>query len=189
MVLHFRQFYGSDRGSLVMSVHSVREFLAPWGKSEDILEFEESSATVELAALRLSVEPARIAKTIAFYNTKSSGSTSDNTDSDGSNSAILVIAAGDRRIDNAKFKSAFGIKSKMLSADDVLRLTGHAVGGVCPFDNPPEAKVYADISIKEFDTVFPACGSSNSAIEMTISEIYQISHALSWVDVCKERLM
>ncbi|MEI8199933.1 MAG: YbaK/EbsC family protein [Eubacteriales bacterium] len=167
-----------------MSVHSVRKFLAPWGKSEDILEFEESSATVELAALRLSVEPARIAKTIAFYNTKSSSSNSDSLDS-----AILVIAAGDKRIDNAKFKSAFGIKSKMLSADDVLRLTGHAVGGVCPFDNPPESKVYADISIKEFDTVFPACGSSNSAIEMTISEIYQISHALGWVDVCKERLM
>jgi len=176
----YGSFTGSDGGSLVMSVHSVRKFLAPWGKSEDILEFEESSATVELAALRLSVEPARIAKTIAFYNSP---------DSDGSNSAILVIAAGDRRIDNAKFKSAFGIKSKMLSADDVLRLTGHAVGGVCPFDNPPQSKVYADISIKEFDTVFPACGSSNSAIEMTISEIYQISHALGWVDVCKERLL
>ncbi len=161
-------------GSLVMSVHSVRKYLAPWGKSEDILEFEESSATVELAALRLSVEPARIAKTISFY--------------EGSDSAILVIAAGDMRIDNAKFKAAFGIKSKMLSADDVLRLTGHAVGGVCPFDNPPEAKVYADISLKKFDTVFPACGSSNSAIEMTIDEIYQISGACGWVDVCKERL-
>jgi len=157
-----------------MSVHSVRKYLAPWGKSEDILEFEESSATVELAALRLSVEPARIAKTISFY--------------EGSDSAILVIAAGDMRIDNAKFKAAFGIKSKMLSADDVLRLTGHAVGGVCPFDNPPEAKVYADISLKKFDTVFPACGSSNSAIEMTIDEIYQISGACGWVDVCKERL-
>lgn len=161
-------------GSPVMSVHSVRKYLAPWGKSEDILEFEESSATVELAALRLSVEPARIAKTISFY--------------EGSDSAILVIAAGDMRIDNARFKAAFGIKSKMLSAEDVLRLTGHAVGGVCPFDNPPEAKVYADISLKKFDTVFPACGSSNSAIEMTIDEIYQISGARGWVDVCKERL-
>lgn len=162
----------SDEGVFAMSIHSVRKYLAPWGKSEDILEFVESSATVELAALRLSVEPARIAKTISFYF--------------GTDFAILVITAGDKRIDNAKFKSAFGIKPKMLSADDVLRFTGHAVGGVCPFDNPPEAKVYADLSLKRFSTVFPACGNSNSAIELTCDELYSISGALGWVDVCKE---
>jgi len=155
-----------------MSVNSVRKYLAKWQKDQDVREFEESSATVELAALRLSVEPARIAKTISFY--------------EGLDSAILVIASGDKKIDNAKYKSAFGMKAKMLSPDDVLRLTGHAVGGVCPFDNPAEAKVYADLSLKRFDTIFPACGSCNSVIELTCGELFSISGALGWVDVCKE---
>ena len=153
-----------------MAIAQVKEYLRRWGKDGDILEFDTSSATVELAAEVLGVAPSRIAKTLSFRSEEG---------------AMLVIAAGDARIDNAKFKSEFGIKAKMLSADEVLEFTGHAVGGVCPFALPTELPVYSDISMQRFTTVYPACGSSNSAIELTCDELEQFSGSRRWVDVCK----
>ena len=156
-----------------MSIENVRRFFAQFERQDDILEFNTSSATVALAAEALGVIPARNAKTISFYGKEEQ--------------AILIVAAGDVKIDNSKFKQQFGLKAKMLSADDVLRCTGHEVGGVCPFALPQEnlPLVYTDVSLKRFETVFPACGSSNSAIELTNEELYQFAHAQSWVDVCK----
>lgn len=153
-----------------MSIERVREYFRGFGVEERILEFETSSATVELAAQALHCEGKRIAKTLSFLV-------------DGG--AILVVAAGDARIDNPKFKAQFGVKAKMLSPDDALTLVGHAVGGVCPFAVPETVKVYLDCSLKRFETVFPACGSSNSAIELTLQELERYSGALRWVDVCK----
>lgn len=154
-----------------MSIEKVREYLGEYGKSDLIREFETSSATVELAAEALDVEAARIAKSLTFKNGEE---------------CILIVAAGDGRIDNRKFKDEFGLKAKMLNADEVFEFTGHKVGGVCPFAlNFNKVKVYCDISMKRFETVFPACGSSNSAIGLTIDEIFTISKALKWVDVCK----
>ena len=155
-----------------MSVEKVREYLKDYGKDGDIQEFSESSATVELAAVRLGVEPARIAKSIAFY------------DRDKDN-GILVVTAGDAKIANGKFQQFFGQKAKMLKAEDVEALTGHAVGGVCPFCNPAPLRIYADVSLQRFASVFPACGSANSAIEMTCDELFTVSRAQDWVDVCK----
>ena len=140
--------------------------------SKEILEFPVSSATVELAAQAVGVEPARIAKTLSFY-------TKDKE------SAILIVTAGDTKIDNSKFKHYFEMKAKMLAAEDVERMTGHAVGGVCPFGNPASVSVYLDISMKRFESVFPAAGSANSAVEMTCADLEKYSLAKDWIDVCK----
>ena len=135
-----------------------------------ILEFDVSSATVELAAQALHCEGARIAKTLSFHV---------------GDQAILIVTAGDTKIDNAKYKATFGTKAKMLSFEEVEPLIGHGVGGVCPFGIKEGVKVYLDESMKRFQTVFPACGSANSAIELTIPEMEQYSEYEKWVDVCK----
>ena len=153
-----------------MSIEKVKTYFRQYGMEGKILEFDVSSATVELAAAALQCEPARIAKSLSFS-------------ADGS--AILVVAAGDTKIDNPKYKAQFGAKAKMLSPGQVEGLVGHAVGGVCPFAVKDGAKVYLDVSLKRFETVFPACGSSNSAIELSIPELEQYSGFLEWVDVCK----
>lgn len=133
-------------------------------------EFTVSSATVELAALALGVEGARIAKTLSFKK---------------DDSCILILAAGDARIDNHKFKDKFHMKAKMLTPDEVLELVGHPVGGVCPFGINEGIDVYLDDSLKRFTTVFPAVGSANSAIELNLDELFKYSNALKWIDVCK----
>lgn len=158
-----------------MSVESVKEYLRAWDKDSAVMEFADSCATVELAAAAAGVAPARIAKTLSFKA----------RDGDGA-ACILVVAAGDARIDGKKFKDCFGLKSKMLSSEEALALTGHAVGGVCPFaiDNP-QASIFLDISLRRFSTVFPACGSSNSVMELSCDELFTISKARQWVDVCK----
>lgn len=153
-----------------MSVESVREYLKQYGKENAIREFDVSSATVELAAQALAVEPARIAKTISLKSEEG---------------CILVVAAGDAKIDNSKFKAEFHMKAKMLAPEETVPLTGHAIGGICPFANPSGAQVYLDVSLKRFETIFPACGSSNSAIELTCAELEQYSHSIKWVDICK----
>ena len=153
-----------------MSISKVREYLKGFNADGRIIELSESSATVELAAQALGCEGKRIAKTLSF-------ATND--------SVILVVAAGDAKIDNHSFKETFGVKAKMLSFDEVEEKTGHAVGGVCPFAINDGVKVYLDESLKRFETVFPACGSSNSAIELTLSELERFSQFESWVDVCK----
>lgn len=154
-----------------MAIEKVKEFFKQWHMEDRILEFEGSSATVELAAQALNCEPKRIAKTLSFM-----------VDSQ----CILIVAAGDAKIDNSKYKLQFGTKAMMLKADEAVNLSGHAVGGVCPFGVKDGVITYLDISLKRFTTVFPACGSSNSAIELTMSELEQYSNADSWVDVCKE---
>ncbi len=154
-----------------MSIQRVREYLAAYGKAEAIQEFAVSSATVELAAQALNVPPARIAKTLSFQADEG---------------CLLLVAAGDARIDNGKFKAAFSRKAKMLSPEDALAMTGYAVGGVCPFALPENVPVYLDVSLQRFATVFPACGSSNSAIELTCDELASLSHSTGWVDVCKD---
>lgn len=154
-----------------MSIENVREYLSQWNLDSKILEFDVSSSTVELAALALDVIPARIAKTLSFKSDEG---------------CILIVTAGDGKIDNSKFKSQFKMKAKMLSPDEVIQLTGHSIGGVCPFGiENPDVKIYTDISLKRFDTVFPACGSSNSAIELSCDDLYKYSKSLEWIDVCK----
>lgn len=153
-----------------MSIERVRAFFTNLGRESDVLEFSVSSATVELAAQAVGVEGARIAKTLSF--------------SDGNGGCLLVVAAGDAKVSNRKYKDAFGLKAKMLSSQDALALTGHAVGGVCPFALPDNVVVYLDDSLRRFATVFPACGSSNSAIELTCEELERYSAAKAWVDVC-----
>ncbi len=154
-----------------MSIEKVKEYFKQFGIEHKIIEPEQSSATVELAAQALGVEPARIAKTLSFKTT---------------DSCILVVTAGDAKIDNKKFKTKFGIKAKMLTPDEVLEYIGHAIGGVCPFAiKNSDVKVYCDISLKRFTTIFPACGSSNSAIELTCDELEKYSNCTEWVDVCK----
>lgn len=154
-----------------MTIQKVKEFFKKYGLEEKVLEFDSSSATVELAAQALGCNPARIAKTISFVvNAK----------------PVLVVAAGDAKVDNAKFKAFFNTKAKMIPPEEVEKLTGHAVGGVCPFAVNPDAAVYLDVSLKRFQTVFPACGSSNSAIELTIQELEKYSSSQAWIDVCKE---
>ena len=153
-----------------MSIEKVKAYFKNFGMEDRVMEFDASSATVELAAQALNCEPQRIAKTLSFLV-------------DGH--AVLIVAAGDARIDNHKYKEQFGKKAKMLSTDEVVELVGHAVGGVCPFAVKEGAEVYLDASLKRFETVFPACGSSNSAIELTIPELEKYSGFLEWVDVCK----
>lgn len=154
-----------------MSIERVRKYLQKWNMQDRIQEFDVSSATVELAAQALNVEGARIAKTLSYLV-------------DGA--AILVVAAGDIRVDNRKFKDAFHTKAKMLTADQAAEMIGHAVGGVCPFGVNEGVKVYLDESLKRFETVFPAAGSSNSAIELTIPELEELSGYTAWVDVAKD---
>jgi len=153
-----------------MSIDKVRNYFQSKGISERILEFDVSSATVALAAQALHCEESRIAKTLSFHVAER---------------IVLVVAAGDAKIDNAKYKTFFGTKAKMLSFEEAEPLIGHAVGGVCPFAVNPGVEVYLDMSLKRFGTVFPACGSSNSAIELTLSELEIYSNYLAWIDVCK----
>ena len=155
-----------------MSLEKVKEFFKTMGLENKVMEFDVSSATVELAAKALGVEPERIAKTLSFK-----------TDT----GAILIVTAGDARIDNKKFKNTFGLKAKMLTPEEVIEYTGHKIGGVCPFAiAKPNVKIFLDMSLKRFDIVYPACGSSNSAIKLTLEELYNISQAENWIDVCKE---
>ena len=153
-----------------MSIEKGRAYFRSLGIEDRVIEFTVSSATVELAAQALGVEGARIAKTLSFKTP------------DG---CMLILAAGDARIDNHKFKDKFHMKAKMLSADEVLELVGHPVGGVCPFGIDPAIPVYLDVSMKRFRTVFPAVGSASSAIELDLDELYRYSNALEWIDVCK----
>lgn len=153
-----------------MAIEKVKEYFRTHGMEGRIQEFDVSSATVELAAAALHCEPQRIAKTLSFM-------------ADGQ--AILVVAAGDAKIDNKKYKAKFHTKAKMLSPEEAETLVGHAVGGVCPFAVNDGVTVYLDVSLKRFETVFPACGSANSAIELTIPELETYSGYMEWVDVCK----
>ena len=153
-----------------MAIEKVREYLSQFSAEDKILEFEVSSATVELAAKALGCEPCHIAKSMAFQV------------DDG---AILVVAAGDVKIDNAKFKAEFKTKAKMVQFADVEAVIGHAAGGVCPFAVNDGVKVYLDESLKRFETVYPAAGSSNSAIPLSLDELEEYSASQKWVDVCK----
>ena len=153
-----------------MSIEKGRAYFRQFGMEDRVREFDVSSATVELAALALGVDGARIAKTLSFKK---------------DDSCILILAAGDARIDNHKFKEKFHMKAKMLAPDEVLRIVGHPVGGVCPFGINDGIDVYLDESLKRFETVFPAVGSGNSAIELDLDELYKYSNAIEWVDVCK----
>lgn len=153
-----------------MAIEKVREYFRTLGIEDRILEFDVSSATVDLAAQAIGCEPARIAKTLSFYV---------------GDRVALIVAAGDARIDNPKFKAVFHTKAKMLKAEDAERLIGHAVGGVCPFAVADTCDVYLDESLRRFETVFPACGSSTSAIELTLDELERAAAPVGWIDVCK----
>lgn len=153
-----------------MSIEKGRAYFRQFGMEDRVREFDVSSATVELAALALGVEGARIAKTLSFKK---------------DDSCILILAAGDARIDNHKFKDKFHMKAKMLAPEEVLSIVGHPVGGVCPFGINDGIDVYLDESLKRFETVFPAVGSVNSAIELDLDELYKYSNAIEWIDVCK----
>ena len=153
-----------------MAIEKVREYFKAFGMEDRILEFDVSSATVKLAAQAVGCEPERIAKTLSFMLPEG---------------PILIVAAGDAKIDNRKFKDQFHTKAKMLTPDEVVELVGHAIGGVCPFGINEGVTVYLDESLKRFETVFPACGSSNSAIELTIPDLEKYSGYSAWIDVCK----
>ena len=153
-----------------MSIEKGRAYFRALGMEDRVREFTVSSATVELAALALGVGGARIAKTLSF---KTEGG------------CMLILAAGDARIDNKKFKEKFHFKARMLSAEEVPELTGHPVGGVCPFGCKEGIPVYLDESLKRFETVFPAVGSPSSAIELNLEELFCVSRAQEWIDVCK----
>ena len=153
-----------------MSIERVRSCLEKFGAADRIIEFDVSSATVELAAAALGCPGERIAKSITFKN---------------GDRAVLVVATGDAKIDNPKFKAQFGIKAKMLTPEEVEELVGHSVGGVCPFAVNDGVSVYLDSSLKRFETVYPACGSSNSAIALSCDALEQYANAIGWVDVCK----
>lgn len=154
-----------------MSIESVKAHFRQWNREQDVMEFATLSATVEQAAETIGVIPARIAKTLSFRG-------------EGDN-AMLIVAAGDAKVDNKKFRQTFGYKARMLSPEEVLEHTGHVIGGVCPFGLKTEMDVYLDVSLKRFESVFPACGSVNSAIELTLDELQRYSFAKDWVDVCK----
>lgn len=155
-----------------MAIEKVREYFKNFDIEDKILEFPVSSATVALAAEAIGTEPARIAKTLSFKT------------ADGG--CVLIVTAGDAKIDNHKYKEHFHMKAKMLTAEETAEMVGHAVGGVCPFAVPENVEIYLDKSMQRFETVFPACGSSNSAIELTCSELEKYSNAKEWVDVCKD---
>ena len=155
-----------------MSIQAVRAYFERFGLGVRVQEFETSSATVALAAQALGCAPARIAKTLSFA---------------AEDGCILVVAAGDARVDNPKFKAAFGTKAKMLPAEQLLPLVGHGVGGVCPFAILDTARVYLDVSLQRFDVIFPACGSASSAIGLSCQELERYAqHVQGWVDVCKD---
>lgn len=156
---------------MTMSIEKVKAYFRQQGMEDRVREFSVSSATVDLAAQALGCEPCRIAKSLSFLL---------------EDRAILVVAAGDARVDNGKYKAQFGAKAKMLTPEQVEALVGHRVGGVCPFAINDDVAVYLDASLKRFETVFPACGSSNSAIELTIAELERHSGFTAWVDVCKD---
>lgn len=153
-----------------MAIEKVREYFRQYGLEERVQEFEVSSATVELAAQAVGCEPKRIVKTLSFKV------------DDG---CVLIVTAGDAKIDNVKYKGTFHTKAKMLSPEEVEDMVGHSVGGVCPFAVNSEVRVCLDESLRRFETVFPACGSSSSAIELTIPELEKYSGFSKWVDVCK----
>lgn len=153
-----------------MSVEKVRKYFKTKGIDDRIQEFEVSSATVALAAKALHCEENRIAKTLSFHIGEK---------------VILIVAAGDTKIDNAKYKAQFGTKAKMLSFNEAEPLVGHAIGGVCPFAVNAGVETYLDVSLKRFSTVFPACGSPNSAIELSLKELEEYSGYIKWIDVCK----
>ena len=153
-----------------MSIEKVREYFKTKGIDGRIQEFEVSSATVALAAKALHCEENRIAKTLSFHLGEK---------------VILIVAAGDAKIDNAKYKAQFGTKAKMLSFDEAEPLVGHAIGGVCPFAVNEGVETYLDVSLKRFNTAFPACGSPNSAIEFSLEELEEYSGFIEWIDVCK----
>lgn len=155
-----------------MSIEKVKEYFQAIGIADRIMEFDVSSATVELAAIAVGTEPARIAKTMSFA---------------AGEDILLIVCAGDVKIDNAKYKAAFHVKAKMLTPQEASERVGHAVGGVCPFAVNDGVHIYLDKSLKRFDTVFPACGSSNSAIELSPDDIFRYSHAGGWIDVCKPK--
>ncbi|MPN22840.1 hypothetical protein SDC9_170224 [bioreactor metagenome] len=153
-----------------MAIQKVREYFNQFGMEGRILEFEVSSATVALAAQALNCEPDRIAKTLSFRVGED---------------CILIVTAGGAKIDNAKYKAQFHTKAKMLTHEEAVELVGHAVGGVCPFGVKDGVTAYLDVSLKAYQTVFPACGSDNSAIELTIDELEKYSNSQGWIDVCK----
>ena len=153
-----------------MSIEKVKAYFKTYGMEERIQEFEVSSATVALAAQALGCYEARIAKTLSFHV---------------GDKVVLIVAAGDAKIDNPKYKAQFNTKAKMLAYEEAESFIGHAVGGVCPFAVNDGVEVYLDESLKRFDTVFPACGSANSAIELSIDELEKYSDCIAWIDVCK----
>ncbi|QQE74396.1 YbaK/EbsC family protein [Brevibacillus composti] len=154
-----------------MSIETVKAHFRQWNREHDVMEFATPSATVEQAAETIGVIPARIAKTLSFRGE--------------GEKAMLIVAAGDAKVDNKKFRHTFGFKARMLTPDEVLEQTGHVIGGVCPFGLKTELDVFLDDSLKRFETVYPACGSVNSAIELTLDELVRFSSAKEWVDVCK----
>lgn len=153
-----------------MGIEKVKEYFKTLGREGDVQEFDVSSATVDLAAQALGVEGARIAKTLSFMTPEG---------------CVLVVAAGDAKVDNARYKAQFGCKAKMLSREECEAITGYAPGGVCPFCNPEGVRVFTDVSLQRFHTVFPSCGSSNSAIELSCDDLFSFSQSLGWIDVCK----
>ena len=153
-----------------MSLQSVRQFFAEHAPDIEIIELNQSTATVALAAAAHNVEPGQIAKTLSLKI---------------KDKIVLIVARGDARLDNKKLKETFGAKARMLSSDEVVTWTGHPVGGVCPFGIHPGIPVYLDESLKRFETVFPACGSGNSAIELTPDRLFEIAQAQAWINVCK----
>lgn len=153
-----------------MSIEKAKKHLEAYGFADRVIEFEVSSATVELAAKAIGCEPCMICKSLTFMT---------------QSGAVMVLAAGDAKVDNAKYKAFFGIKAKMLSFDEVESLIGHAVGGVCPFGINDGVKVYLDESMRRFEYIYPAAGSSNSAVKLTLDELEKCSGYISWIDVCK----
>jgi len=153
-----------------VGIKQVRQYFQRYGRDNDIMEFDISSATVELASQALNIEPALIAKTLSFSS---------------NGGAMLVVTAGDAKVDNGKFKSVFGFKARMLKPDEVMEYTGHPVGGVCPFGLARDLPVYLDVSLQRFEFVYPACGSGNSAIKLTLPELETYSSSRGWIDVCK----
>lgn len=154
-----------------MAIDRVKEYFRQFGMEDRIIEFDVSSATVDLAAKALNCEGKRIGKTLSFHV---------------NDDVVLILTAGDAKIDNKKYKAQFGTKAKMLAFEEAEPLIGHAVGGVCPFAVNEGVKVYLDVSMKRFETIFPACGSSNSAIELTMEEVEKYSNFIEWIDVCKD---
>lgn len=154
-----------------MGLQEAKKYLEEYGLADQILVFEQSSATVMEAALALNTDPKHIAKTLAFKVDEG---------------IALICTAGDAKVDNAKYKAYFNLKAKMLNPEELIELVGHPMGGVCPFGVKEECKVYLDQSLKRFEHVFPACGSNNSAIKMNLVQLERVSRSIAWIDVCKE---